>query len=76
MNESRELESVDIPSDVLARIEDRVGHTEFDDANEYIIYVLEEVLHTVAQETDTATDADVDEQQVEERLKSLGYLNE
>lgn len=76
MRDTQEFESVAIPSDVLERIGDRIAHTEFDDVDEYVTYVLEEVLHTVEHETDFRSDDEVDEQQVEERLKSLGYLNE
>jgi Arc/MetJ-type ribon-helix-helix transcriptional regulator len=76
VTEQLESESVQLPSDVLSRIDTRVTHTEFDDRTEYITHVLEEVLYEVEQGTDPSAEEDVDEQQVQERLKSLGYLNE
>lgn len=76
MSDTQDLESIDIPSELLTKIQNRVDYTEFEDANQYIIYVLEEVIHSTEQETELSANSDVDEQQVEERLKSLGYLNE
>ncbi|WP_247009713.1 hypothetical protein [Halorientalis litorea] len=76
MSDTPDLESVDIPSELLLRIQNRVDYTEFEDANQYIIYVLEEVIHSTEQETELSHNSDVDEHQVEERLESLGYLNE
>jgi Arc/MetJ-type ribon-helix-helix transcriptional regulator len=76
MSESRQVETVELPVEVVVRIEDRVDRTEFDDASSYITHVLEDLLHEVDQSTETTNSDPVDEQQVEERLKSLGYLNE
>jgi hypothetical protein len=72
---TQELESLDLPAGVLERIDARVERTEFEDATAYVTHVLEEVLFEVEEATDAGAEA-VDEQQVEERLKSLGYLNE
>jgi Arc/MetJ-type ribon-helix-helix transcriptional regulator len=76
MTNSQELESVELPTEVVERIETRVDHTEFEAAGAYITHVLEEVLYELEQDTDRSDADAVDEQQVEERLKSLGYLNE
>lgn len=68
-------ESVALPTRILDRVENRLPRTEFDSKSEYITYVMEEVLYQVEQETDDEI-TDVDESEVEDRLKSLGYLNE
>ncbi|MUV88605.1 hypothetical protein GJ629_00790 [Halapricum sp. CBA1109] len=68
--------SVRLPEHVIARVEDRLPRTEWDEPEEYITYVMEEVLYRVEQETDDEEFEGVDEQEVEDRLKSLGYLNE
>ena len=68
--------SIDLPTDILERVEKRVQHTEFEDAPAYVTHVLEEVLYEVEQDADGSDTDAVDERQVEERLKSLGYLNE
>jgi hypothetical protein len=67
---------VELPADVVSRVEARLPRTEWDDAGTYITNVLEEVLYHV--ETEGADDEfdEADEQQVQDRLKSLGYLNE
>ncbi|AWB28176.1 hypothetical protein [Halococcoides cellulosivorans] len=67
-------QSVDLPPEIVDRVEDRLSRTEFDSASEYITFVIEEVLASV--ETDDAVDDTVDEQEVEDRLKSLGYLED
>lgn len=68
--------TIELPGDLVERIEARVPHTEFDDADAYVGHVVEEVLLHVQREHDLGDDDAVDEQQVQERLKSLGYLNE
>lgn len=72
----QEYESLDLPTDILKRIEARVERTEFEDTSAYITYVLEEVLHEVEEDAGLRTSDQVDEEQVEDRLKSLGYLDE
>lgn len=67
-------ETVSLPTRVVDRVEQRLPRTEFESTTEYITYVMEEVLYQVEQETDD--EIDVDEAEVEDRLKSLGYLNE
>jgi len=71
-----EVESIELPKDIIDRIEGRISHTEFDTKSEYIEYILGEVLHQLEQENDLTKRETVDEQQVQDRLKSLGYLNE
>ena len=75
MSEQGEQATVEIPADVRSQIADRVEHTEFADVNAYVTHVLEEVLHQASEDNDLSGET-VDEEQVEERLKSLGYLNE
>ena len=67
--------TLDLPERLVVRIEDRLPRTEWDTPEEYITHVMEEVLHHVEQETDDDFEA-VDEEEVKDRLKSLGYLNE
>jgi Arc/MetJ-type ribon-helix-helix transcriptional regulator len=75
MTDSQTTGAVEIPTEVLNQIDRRVAQTEFEDTSTYVTHLLEEVLYQL----DHTADADVesvDEQQVQERLKSLGYLNE
>ena len=65
--------AVEVPERVLSRIERRVEHTDFDSTSAYVTFVLEEVLASV--EADDLNNA-VDEDEVRDRLRSLGYLDE
>lgn len=76
MEVEEQTRSMHIPERVVERVEDRLPRTEWDDPAEYITYVMEEVLYRVEEETDDEEFETVDEQEVEDRLKSLGYLDE
>lgn len=71
-----EFQSVELPKRIVSRVEDRLPYTEFDSEAEYITFVLEEVLYRVEQETKDDDREPIDEAEVEERLRSLGYLDE
>lgn len=73
---SNKHESIDISQDLFDRIEDRVQATDFESVSDYISYVMEEVLLHVENENPLDGSSDVDEQQVRERLESLGYLKD
>lgn len=67
-------ETVELSESVVARVKERVERTEFKSSTEYIEFILEEMLFQDAFE---ASDENlVDEQQVKERLESLGYLSD
>lgn len=68
-------ETVELPAQVVARVEDRLPRTEFDSPDEYVAYVMEEVLHHVEARGDEEVEP-VNEDQVRDRLESLGYLTE
>lgn len=76
MNDSQELKPIYLPDELLSKVKNRVKHSEFDDASAYVAYVLEEVFHEVEDNEGFGTNTEVDEGQVEDRLKSLGYLDE
>lgn len=67
---------IDLPERIVERVEARLPRTEWDTTAEYITYVLEEVLYHVEQETEDDDFEPVDEEEVKDRLRSLGYLNE
>lgn len=76
MASQEEIQSVDLPGRIVDRVEDRLPRTEFDTPGEYVTYVMEEVLYRVEQETEDDDFEEVDEDEVKDRLKSLGYLDE
>ena len=67
--------SVDIPKDVYEGVEKRVKVTEFNSVEEYVAYVLRQVLEQVGKEPGEAAYSREDEERVKERLRSLGYLD-
>jgi len=73
---AEQTQAVELPTRVVERVEERLPRTEFDSSGEYITYVMEEVLYRVEQETEDDDFEEVDEDEVKDRLKSLGYLDE
>lgn len=68
--------SIDLPAEVVEQVDRRVQQTEHEDASEYVTYVIEEIIYELEQENNVPESEAVNERQVEERLASLGYLNE
>jgi len=78
MDDYTETNTVELPSELIARVENRVRQTRFDDSTAYIKHVLEEVLWQLEHE-DVGPEmggVEDDESLVEDRLEALGYLNE
>lgn len=73
---TEESQPVDLPDRIVERVEGRLPRTEFDDVAEYVTFVMEEVLYRVEKATEDDDFEAVDEDEVKDRLKSLGYLNE
>jgi hypothetical protein len=71
-----ETRPVELPDRIVSRVDARLPRTEFDTSAEYITFVMEEVLYRVEQETEDDDFEPVDEREVKDRLKALGYLNE
>ena len=71
----QETREIHLPTDVVARVENRLQYTEFETAEEYVTFVVTEVLY----HTETTGDDDidpVDEEVVRDQLRALGYLKE
>lgn len=76
MDSSEMTQTIELPRRIVDRVEDRLPRTEWDNPEEYITYVMNEVLYHVEKETEDDDFEPVDEEEVKSRLKSLGYLNE
>lgn len=74
MNSNEETKPVFVPKNLYGRIKERVTTTEFGSIEEYVTFVLEEVLKEDTDEEETAF-SEKDEQEVKKRLRSLGYLD-
>jgi Arc/MetJ-type ribon-helix-helix transcriptional regulator len=69
---SEKTKSISVPADIYDRIEERVKATEFGSVEEYVLFILEEVLKD-EEEEQAYTEAD--EAEVKKRLKALGYMD-
>lgn len=69
--------TVEIPSSLYKRIEDRLPLTEFQSVSEYITYLIREVLTTIENdESKSKKDfTPEEEREVENRLRDLGYID-
>ena len=75
MDQRDDRRSLDLPGEVVDRIERRLPRTDFDTPAAYVTYVMREVLYYVESEADGEFEP-VDEADVKDRLRSLGYLDE
>ena len=75
MTEQDSLKSVELPVEIMTRVEKRVQYTEFESEVEYISYILREILDDVEESHPLEGEAPANEDEVKNRLKSLGYLN-
>lgn len=73
MSDQEAQRAVELPERVAERVEARLPFTEFDSVDEYVTFVVEEVLYAVEEAADEDHEA-VDEAEVRSRLESLGYL--
>ena len=64
--------SIVLPSELYEGIAERIKETEFKSVDEFVVFVLEEVLKEEDNEEQALTPEE--EEQVKERLKGLGYL--
>ena len=67
-----EKKTISLPTELYTKVEQRVASTEFHSVDEYVNFVLEEVLKEEEPETSFSKE---DEEEVKKRLKALGYLD-
>ncbi len=70
----QEKKNVPIPAGLYDEIDQRVKDTEFNSVEEYVTFVLEEVLKDDEDEEEIVFSQE-DEEEVKKRLKALGYLD-
>jgi Arc/MetJ-type ribon-helix-helix transcriptional regulator len=73
MKEKEEKKAVFLPAQLYSNIEERVKATDFGSVEEYVTFVLEEVMKE-ENEGEKAFSKE-EEEQVKKRLKDLGYLD-
>lgn len=69
---------MEIPEDLVEDVKERMKGSEFDSVEEYILYVLEEVVKEENEDYEEEEESEEwdeeDEEVVKSRLRSLGYL--
>jgi Arc/MetJ-type ribon-helix-helix transcriptional regulator len=71
MNE-KEKKAVFLPAELYGKVEDRVKAADFGSMDEYVEFVLEEV---IKEEEEERAFSEEEEKEVKKRLKDLGYLD-
>jgi Arc/MetJ-type ribon-helix-helix transcriptional regulator len=66
-----EKKTVFLPAELYSKLEKRVKATDFGSVDEYVEFVLEEI---VKEEEEERTFSKEEEEEVKKRLKDLGYL--
>ena len=72
MKEKEEKKAVFLPAELYGKIEERVKATDFGSVDEYVEFVMEEV---VKEEEEEKAFSEEEEREVKKRLKDLGYLD-
>ena len=75
MTNKEENRIVELPGQLYTRIADRLKETGFTSVDEYVVFVLEEVLNEEAEGGEEIPLSQEEEEEVKKRLKSLGYLH-
>ena len=70
------MPKIQIPDSLISRIDRRIQYTDFDTADEYAEYVLSEVLASIEQREAQSDSEPASPEEIENRLRSLGYLGE
>jgi hypothetical protein len=65
--------AVFLPALLYGRIEERVHATEFNSVEDYVTYVMEEILREEDSKEEPTFSAE-EEEEVKKRLRALGYL--
>ena len=69
MKKEEEKRIITLPTELYQRIEERVEATGFDAVDEYVIFVLDEILAEGG-----VSGKEEEEEEVKKRLRALGYL--
>ncbi len=74
MKQEPESGAVNLPAELYERVKDRAAATKFESVDEYVIFVLSEVLKEEDESEKLAVDSE-QEKEIKKRLKALGYLD-
>jgi len=70
------MTDITVPDALTDRIQARIQYTDFESVDDYVEFVLLEVINHVEHEEDETHESTVSDEEVQSRLQSLGYLEE
>lgn len=74
--ETTQSQTIALPASLVERVEQRLHQTDFEGPDEYVTFVVEEVLASVEETHGSQQHDSVDADEVKNRLRSLGYLED
>ena len=69
------MTTITLSDDLVERLEARVQYTDFETVDEYAEFALSEVVTRVERDSDGTENRAAPQDEVQDRLESLGYLN-
>ena len=75
MSEEQKNRAVLLAAKLYSQIEERVKATGFGSVDEYVTFILEEILKDDEEQEKENAFSKEDEEEVKQRLKGLGYLD-
>jgi len=75
MRKKQDSKVVSLPSELYGRIDERVKATGFGSVDEYVVFVMEEVLKEDEKGGGERVFSEEEEAEVKKRLRDLGYLD-
>jgi hypothetical protein len=74
MRQESESGKINLPAELYKQVKDRAAAADFSSADEYVIFVLSEVLKEDNESEKPVVDEE-QEKEIKRRLKELGYLD-
>lgn len=65
---------IELPERLLERVDERVEHTDFESAEAYLEFAIEQLLRRVEHDDAGEEHVDAGEEEIRDRLDVLGYL--
>jgi len=69
------MKQVNIPDELYKTIEEKLEEFGFKTVDEYVVFVLEEVIKGDAEEGEEKVFSEEEEEVIKQRLRDLGYLD-
>ena len=69
------MTKVEVDDDVYSILEARAEEKDFDETDEYIRYLLDQIVEKIKREKQNEGYSEEEEKKVKNRLKDLGYLD-